>query len=426
MNIVTVEDSKNNIVKKQQDLIHNARYKLSELGIKTIAILISQINRSDDDFKQYALKIDDLKKLAGDSKTKNTRHYVDVVTEDLMSRPFWIGNKRFNWVTIAEWDEGSNIILFEVHRKLKPYLLEMQKNFLQYNIKNILPLKSSYVIRLYELCKDHYTEATRYKPSKKSVQFELKIERMRELFDIPASYQYSSGIKLRILNKAIEEFKAKTDIQISYEEQKIGRKVDRIIITVRENNKGSNDYLNDIHKFIRHIRRHYINAVLIETMDKYTQQKIKLSVDKDGKLYNQRDHTPIPADRSQEMWNTLYDLAKDDKLLCLKQGSLIDEQTPTIETTTSQEKPKKKSKQEKNPNVTALKDIEHWKLRGVAMGFKGWVAETDAEYDKEIFKFITYNKDKHGEDAVKDWIALFNVWLLNKKEMFALNDYGEN
>ena len=426
MNIVTVEESRNNIVKKQQDLIHNARYKLSELGIKTIAILISQIKVSDEDFKEYALKIDDIKRLAGDSKTKNTKHYVEVVTEDLMSKPFWIKNERFNWVSYARWEEGSNIIFFEVHRKLKPYFLEMQKNFLQYNITNILPLKSGYVIRLYELCKDHYAEQTRYKPNKKTVQFELKIDKMRELFEIPISYQYSSHIKKHILDKAIKQFKEKTDIQISYKEQKIGRKVDRIIITVRENNKGSNDYLNDIHKFIRHIRRHHINDVLIETTDKYTQQKIKLSVDPDGKLYNQRDHTPIPADRSMEMWNTLYDLAKADNLPCLKQGFLIDEQTPTIETTTSQEKPKKKSKQEKNPNVTALKDIEHWKLRGVAMGFKGWVAETDAEYDKEIFKFITYNKDKHGEDAVKDWIALFNVWLLNKKEMFALNDYGEN
>ena len=183
MNIAVVEESKNNIVKKHQELVHNARYKLSELGIKTIAILISQINVSDEDFKEYAIRIDDIKKLAGDSKTKNTKHYVDIVTEDLMSKPFWIKNERFNWVTYARWEEGSNIVLFEIHRKLKPYLLELQKNFLQYNIANILPLKSSYIIRLYELCKDHYMESTRYQTNKKSVQFELKIDRMRELFN---------------------------------------------------------------------------------------------------------------------------------------------------------------------------------------------------------------------------------------------------
>ncbi|HIC86685.1 MAG TPA: RepB family plasmid replication initiator protein, partial [Aquificae bacterium] len=54
---------------------------------------------------------------------------------------------------------------------------------LQYNIANILALKSGYVIRLYELCKDHYSEATRYKESTMSATFDIKIERLRELFE---------------------------------------------------------------------------------------------------------------------------------------------------------------------------------------------------------------------------------------------------
>ena len=419
MDIVTVEESRNNIVKKQQDLIHNARYKLSELGIKTIAILISQIKVSDEDFKEYALKIDDIKRLAGDSKTKNTKHYVDVVTEDLMSKPFWIKNERFNWVTYARWEEGSNIILFEIHRKLKPYLLEMQKNFLQYNIANILPLKSSYVIRLYELCKDHYAEATRYKPNKKSVQFDLKIERMRELFEIPKSYQYSSGIKLRILDKAVEQFKEKTDIQISYTEQKIGRKVDRVIITVRENNQGSNDYMRDLHSFISYMRKNFINQIILSTRDKYTGEVLHLSIDPKGKLYDQRKVHTFPADRSKEMWESLYGLAQEDKLTCLRQGSLFDEQTPTIET--AKPKPKAKAEKPKPINVTKLKDVDRAKLKGIAGGFAGW-KDMKEDIAVEIQKFIIYNEDRHDQDTEKNWVDLFQMWLLNNDNLTPLFD----
>ena len=421
MDIVTVKESRNNIVKKQQDLIHNARYKLSELGIKTIAILISQIKVSDEDFKEYALKIDDIKRLAGDSKTKNTKHYVDVVTNDLMSKPFWIKNERFNWVTYARWEEGSNIILFEIHRKLKPYLLEMQKNFLQYNIANILPLKSSYVIRLYELCKDHYAEQTRYKPNKKSVQFDLKIERMRELFEIPKSYLYKD-IRVNIIDKAVKQFKEKTDIQISYMEQKIGRKVDRIIITVKENNQGSNDYMRDLHSFIRYMRKNFINQIILSTRDKYTGEVLHLSIDKGGKLYDQRKVHTFPADRSQEMWNTLYDLAKEDKLTCLKQGSLFDEQTPTIET--AKPKPKAKAKAEKPINVTKLKDVELWKLKGIAGGFGGW-KDREEDISKEIQKFIIYNEDRHDQNTKKNWVDLFQMWLLNNDNLTPLFDLEE-
>lgn len=425
MNLVNIEDNKNNVIVKHQELVRTARYRLSELGIKVVSVLISMIKVSDEAFKEYAIKVNDFKELIG-SDSKKTYEYVDVMTDELMKKPFKIGDEKFNWVYYARYHKGDNYVTLKIAPELKPYLLELQGKFLQYNIANILPLKSGYVIRLYELCKDHYVEATRYKKNKKSVQFELKIERMRELFEIPASYQYSSHIKKHIIDKAVQQFKDKTDIQISYKEQKIGRKVDRIIITVKENNKGSNDYLNDIHKFIRHIRRHYINTVLIETMDKYTQQKIKLSVDKDGKLYNQRDHTPIPADRSQEMWNTLYSLAEEDKLLCLKQGSLIDAQTPMIETKPpkiNNKEPEKKKREKKNPNITTLEDIDIEKMNKITLGFKGFAS--DQERQREIFKFIVYNQNKHGDKAMKNWIDLFVMWLTNNKNLHQLGTFYE-
>ena len=318
MNIVEIENEKNHIVKKYQELARNARYRLGELGIKVLSILIAQIKVSDTEFQEYAIKIEDIKKLAGDSKTKNTKHYVDVVTDDLMSKPFWIERERFNWVTYARWEEGSNLIVFEMHRKLKPYLLQLQKNFLQYDINNILLLKSAYVIRLYELCKDHYTESIRYNPKQKTVQFELKIDRMRELFEIPASYQYSSGIKLRILDKAVNQFKEKTDIQISYTEQKIGKKVDRIIIKVKENNRGSNDFLKTEKLFISYMRKHFVNQDLITTNDKHTGKKRTISISPKGHLYDKRSTQKIDALRSEEMWATLYRLAQKNRLEILQ------------------------------------------------------------------------------------------------------------
>lgn len=323
MELVSIEDSKNNIVVKHQGLVHNARYRLSELGIKVLSVLISMIKTSDTEFTQYAIQIKDFKELIH-SDSKNTYKYAHKLVKELMSNPIQIGDEQFNWVSYGKYRKGDGVIIFEIHRLLKPYLLELKNNFLQYNITNILPLKSGYVIRLYELCKDQYNEATRYKEGTTSATFELNIERLRELFEIPSSYAYKD-IRVNILDKAVEQFRKKTDIQIEYKVQKIGRRVDRVIITVKKNRKGSNDYKHNRMAFIKYMRANYINADVLSAVDKYTQKSMIISIAPDGKLYDKKG-TEFDSKRSDEMWDTLFKMSQEDKLLCLKQGTLFDEQ----------------------------------------------------------------------------------------------------
>ncbi len=311
MQIIEIEDNKNNMVVKHQDLVHGARYRLGEIALKTLSLLISIVKTEDTEFHQYAIKLNDFKELTGASSNEIFK-YVDVMTNELMSNPFWIGNVKLNWVTAAEYIEGQGVVKFEIHRHLKPYLLELKKNFLKYDITNILLLKSGYVIRLYELCKDNLAEATRYKKDIQSVVFEMKIEKLQELFEIPKSYLYKD-IRVHIIDKAVKQFKEKTDIQISYKEQKIGRRVDKIIITVSTNNKGSRDYLKNKIAFIAHMRENYINADILRSIDKNTKREMLISIAPDGKLYDKKGMEFKPK-RSNEIWDTLFQMAKKETL----------------------------------------------------------------------------------------------------------------
>lgn len=317
MKMVKIEDNKNNIVKKHNGLIQKARYTLNETEIKLVSTLISMIKKDDEDFQLYAIDIKEFQELT-DTKT-NDRYYFINIAKSLMSKPFHIENKVFNWVTYAEHTPGTSVIRFEIHRNLKPYLLDLQKNFTQYNIRNILLLKSGYVIRFYEYC---IAEWTQYKKYNSEFTFELEIDRLRELFEIPESFKYND-IKRHIIDKAQKQFKEKTDIQFTYKEQKIGKRVDRLLITVKENSKGSNDFLASEKAFISHMRKHYVNADIYTARDKNTSKTLLLSVDQKGKLYNKLDMKAIESKRSAELWSALYLLAKHDKLFCLKQGTLF-------------------------------------------------------------------------------------------------------
>jgi plasmid replication initiation protein len=308
MNIVSIEDHKNNIVVKHQDLVWEARYRLSELGIKVVAVLISMIKVNDEDFKEYHLKLNDFKDLIG-SSSKKTYEYVDIMTDELMRKPFKVGDEKFNWVYYARYHEGDNYVTLKVAPELKPYLLKIQGKFLEYNIINILPLRSSYVIRLYELFKSKFAEYKYYNQNAKSHTFELKVDWLREHFEIPDCYQYSSHIKERIIKKAQKQFKAKTDISFTYKEQKIGRRVDRLIITVSSNSKGSNDYMANRKAFIAYMRENYINADILKAQNKDTGKEMMVSIAPDGTLYDKKTTENIIAKRADEMWDAIYAMA---------------------------------------------------------------------------------------------------------------------
>lgn len=385
MEIVEIKENKNNIVVKHQELVRTARYRLSELGIKVVSILISMIKMSDEDFKEYLIHINDFKELIG-STSKNTYEYVDVMTDELMKKPFKIGDEKFNWVYYARYKEGDNAVVMKIAPELKPYLLALKKNFLEYHISNILSLRSGYVIRLYELCKDRLSEVTRYRENK-SVVFELKIDYLRELFEVPESFRYND-IKRNIIDKAVTQFKAKTDIQFSYVEQKIGRKVDRIIITVKENSKGSSDFMRDRISFISHIRKNYINQDILGTIDKYTQKPALISVAPDGKLYNKKSTAGYSKERADEIWTSLYELASDGKLYSI-QPSLFE------------------ADEQKIP-------IENWILSADILRPAG--EETDEKYVDEILDFWGDFKDENSYKNLEPqtqfyWDNLFLAWL---------------
>jgi len=315
LDIVTIEDYKNNLVIKHKDLAWNARYKLSELGIKVVAVLISMIKINDEDFKEYHLKISNFKELIH-SDSKKVYEYVDVMTNELMSRPFKIGDEKFNWVYYAKYHEGDNYVTLKIAPELKPYLLALKGDFLEYNIINILLLKSGYVIRFYELLKSKWKEHKHYNKNSKSFTFELEIDWLRSTFEIPDSYQYSSGIKLRIIEKAKKQFKEKTDIKFDYKEHKLGRKVVRLIITIKDNNKGSNDYLNSKQSFIKYIREKYQPNIAnneFPTILETTDGNIK--IDTKGRLYLTTVGKIIDYDHNQsnKLWDKLYQMAQDGR-----------------------------------------------------------------------------------------------------------------
>jgi len=211
------------IIKSNQ--IIEARYKLSLLEQKLILIMAALINPRDEDFKFYKVSFNDLVKALGiDKEQKRGWHKkVREVINNLNSKPLLIqkGNNRwvtFSWIASAEYLPDEATIEFEFSQKLRPYLLQLKKAFTTYKLKNVIRLKSSYSIRIYELLKQYEKIGSR----------RITLDELKKKLGVEVKYKNYSDFKRFVLKVAQTELPKKSDIAFDYKEIKNGKKVKEI------------------------------------------------------------------------------------------------------------------------------------------------------------------------------------------------------
>ena len=320
---VVVKPKKHNIVRKAEKLIQ-ARYRLSTLAIKIITSVISMIDKSDSDFHLYVLKVQDFKYLLNkDGKLggKEYQAFIDACNELMDKRIEFddgeeVGFMLTRWIASAEYFAGAGEVEIEISQKLRPLLLQLKEgNYLNYELGNILPLRSGYLIRLYELLKHEYNKVVKYKPNTTAVVHEIDIDWLREHFKIPDTYQYSSHIKKNIFEKAIEQFKQYTDIEITYEpSRKRGKKVLAVEFTIRANDRLA-DYLKDLRTFIAYIRKYHVNEDIVRSGE------MIFCVSAKGRIYNRITQREYNNKEAQKAWEKWYEMAKNNQLTILNKNT---------------------------------------------------------------------------------------------------------
>lgn len=225
-----------NLVIKSNTLIE-AKYRLTEIEQKIIYKLITQINKEDQDFKPYIFKIKDFASMLN---TKNKNFYTEIktTTKDLMKKVFTIKDTvkktelQIGWFSSVEYKEGEGIIEIEFSPKLKPFLLQLKGAFTQFDIENVMQLKSGYSCRIYELLKQYEQLKTRT----------FSVDELKSILGLESSeYKNFYDFKKYVLEKALNEINTKTDIIFDFETVLGERKK---VIAIKFVIKSSKVYLN--------------------------------------------------------------------------------------------------------------------------------------------------------------------------------------
>ncbi|HDR7594544.1 RepB family plasmid replication initiator protein (plasmid) [Bacillus mycoides] len=226
----------NNIVSKSNTLIEaNSRLNLVEQ--KMLLCLASNIEPNDRDFKTYTFPIKQFHDLLGLSGSiKYTE--LSKITKELLSKVIEIraGEEliQVSWLSSAIYNRNKGTIDMRFDPLLKPFLLELSSKFTSYRLANVVKLKSTYAIRIYELLKQ-------YEDLKERT---ISLENLRYYLDAMDVYPNYANFKQRVLNPSQKELNQKTDISFEFEEIKLGRKVQKIRFTIRSQKRKDPDLVH--------------------------------------------------------------------------------------------------------------------------------------------------------------------------------------
>lgn len=222
-------------VVKSNDIIQKARFDLSIVEQKTIAYIVSMIKPKERDsdalILEYDFNIQDYCKICGiDYNNGGNYEYIKSTLKKLRDKSMWVtlsdGTETVvSWINKPYINKRSGKAKIRLDDDMIPYLFELKERFTQYELYNTLAMKSQYSIRLYEIFKS-------YSFAKKKI-FDLD-ELKKMLF--AQNYINFKDFRKYVLEIALKEINEFTDITVSYEPVKQGRKVVQVIFEIKNKN----------------------------------------------------------------------------------------------------------------------------------------------------------------------------------------------
>ena len=217
-------------VVKDNALIQRARYSMTLQQQKMLLYMISKIKPNEPESKEYTISIRDYCRCCGiDYNNGGNYAYIKETLKNIADKSMWLclpsGTETLlRWLDRVRINKQSGNITYTFHEDMLPFLLNLQDRYTQYCFQDILPMKSTYSIRIYELLRSYFN-------LRKPITFSL--DELRHKLNCE-KYPRFSNFKQKVLDVAVEEINEHTDLFVEYKLEKIeSRSYNRITFFVQ-------------------------------------------------------------------------------------------------------------------------------------------------------------------------------------------------
>ena len=228
-----LSETRGHLVVKRNDLIQKSRHQLDLQEQKIILYMISKIKPNDKDFTEQVFSVAEFCRVCGlDDDNGGNYAYIKKTLKSLRDRSIWVEledgiETTLAWINTVQIEKRSGLVKLELDKNMQPFLLELKENFTQYELIYTLAMRSQYSVRLYELLKSYQY--------KKQAVFDMD-ELKRLLF--AENYKLGKDFRKRVLEVATREINKLTDILVTYELIKVGRKFAEVEFCITQKNTG--------------------------------------------------------------------------------------------------------------------------------------------------------------------------------------------
>jgi plasmid replication initiation protein len=218
---------------------------LKEIELEITFFLFAKLSKSHKDDTTYRLNMAELENLTGHSY--NLSEYIKAAKR-LRNITFTVDREKGVLVTgllhEADFLKGKGTVEVLVSKKLKPYLIDLTKNYTKHQLFSMLRLKSKHskIIYMY-LCQ--------YRPKKGYVRQTIESKDLKKLKEKLGYINQETGeekykkygeFNREVLKVAKKEINGLTDIKFSYTPVKWGREV--VALTIDIENKSNEELIS--------------------------------------------------------------------------------------------------------------------------------------------------------------------------------------
>jgi plasmid replication initiation protein len=201
---------------------------------KLFMFLVSKIDPINGDFSVFRVTALEFAKAIGVENSTYIYRDLQAVTLRLMTRVVKIHRTEDQLLiqthlldSVHYW-YGEGYVDIKISDDMKPYLLNLKREFTQYKLSQIIKLSSVYAIKIYELLKKQEGLGKRT----------IFIDDLRKKLSIQDNhYKKINDLKLRVLEISKREINLKTDLKIDFEFIKTGRKVTAVQFDIKPKNE---------------------------------------------------------------------------------------------------------------------------------------------------------------------------------------------
>ena len=226
----------NELVEKRNILNEIRRNDMTLQELRLFSIYLAKINARDVSTRKVKFKLEDFQKIMGIEKVTlaHLRTAAKHLLQKVVEVPFEDGQPGFNAFQLfkrfvlrrddenfAQW-----YIEIDAHDDALPLMFDFKKNYLTYDIGNVLRLTGRNQFRMYELLKQYEQIGMR----------EISLEQLKSWLGIDVDkYQEWDNFRKYVLDSCQKALKENTDIEYEYEKIKSGRKVVAVRFLIKKN-----------------------------------------------------------------------------------------------------------------------------------------------------------------------------------------------